>query len=181
MQLQHVIYSQQFTVPLIMELFDRTGRMTKIVARGGTKDYENKIMASLFYSPSTRTDSHLNPQCIVLAAKSYPQNMLKNSLQKLKEKDSRIPSKSSVNTAMSLCLGIPSKAVQKKLQRYLMCILLMPAMATMGNIRHRPCWIYTQSIMNAKHWMAYLLPLWVRLTGAELSARLPIFSANSSE
>lgn len=55
MQLQHVIYSQQFTVPLIMELFDRTGRMTKIVARGGTKDYENKIMASLFYSPSTRT------------------------------------------------------------------------------------------------------------------------------
>jgi len=38
-----------------MELFERTGTMKKIVARGGTKDYENKIMATMFYSPSTRT------------------------------------------------------------------------------------------------------------------------------
>jgi aspartate carbamoyltransferase catalytic subunit len=38
-----------------MELFDRTRQMEKIVARGGTKDYAGKIMASLFYAPSTRT------------------------------------------------------------------------------------------------------------------------------
>jgi len=38
-----------------MELFDRVSVMKKIVARGGTKDYENKIMASMFYAPSTRT------------------------------------------------------------------------------------------------------------------------------
>jgi aspartate carbamoyltransferase catalytic subunit len=55
MKLNHVVESQQFTVPLLMELFDRTNYMKKIVARGGTKDYENKIMVSLFYKPSTRT------------------------------------------------------------------------------------------------------------------------------
>ncbi len=55
MKLNHVIESQQFTVPKIKELFERTELMKKIVARGGTKDYENKIMANLFYKPSTRT------------------------------------------------------------------------------------------------------------------------------
>ncbi len=38
-----------------MELFDRTRQMEKVVARGGTRDYEDKIMATLFYKPSTRT------------------------------------------------------------------------------------------------------------------------------
>lgn len=55
MKLPHVIESQQFTVPLLMELFDRTRQMEKVVARGGTRDYANKVMASLFYQPSTRT------------------------------------------------------------------------------------------------------------------------------
>lgn len=55
MNLNHIIESQQFTVPKIMEIFERAKAMKKIVARGGTKDYENKIMASLFYKPSTRT------------------------------------------------------------------------------------------------------------------------------
>ena len=55
MHLNHVIESQQFTVPLLMELFDRTQQMEKVVARGGTRDYDDKIMASLFYKPSTRT------------------------------------------------------------------------------------------------------------------------------
>lgn len=55
MDLKHVVESQQFTVPKIMELFDRTNLMKKIVARGGTRDYDNKIMANLFYKPSTRT------------------------------------------------------------------------------------------------------------------------------
>jgi aspartate carbamoyltransferase catalytic subunit len=55
MKLQHVIESQQFTVPLLLELFERTRQMEKIVVRGGTRDYENKIMATLFYKSSTRT------------------------------------------------------------------------------------------------------------------------------
>ena len=55
MNLKHVIESQQFTVPLLMELFDRTRLMERIVARGGTLDYQSRILASLFYQPSTRT------------------------------------------------------------------------------------------------------------------------------
>ena len=53
--MKHILESQQFTVPTLMELFDRTNQMKKIVARGGTKDYEDKIMGTLFYKPSTRT------------------------------------------------------------------------------------------------------------------------------
>ena len=52
---KHVVESQQFTVPLLMELFDRSRLMERVVARGGTLDYQNRIMATLFYAPSTRT------------------------------------------------------------------------------------------------------------------------------
>lgn len=55
MNLKHVIESQQFTVPMLMELFNLADSMERIVARGGTGDYSNKIMASLFYEHSTRT------------------------------------------------------------------------------------------------------------------------------
>ncbi len=55
MKLNHVLESQQFTVPVLMELFERTAQMKKIVARGGTLDWRSKIMATLFYKPSTRT------------------------------------------------------------------------------------------------------------------------------
>jgi aspartate carbamoyltransferase catalytic subunit len=55
MKPKHIIKSQQFNVPSIMELFSVALQMEKIAARGGTQDYNNKIMASLFYEPSTRT------------------------------------------------------------------------------------------------------------------------------
>lgn len=55
MKLRHLIESQQFTLPLLMELFNRSRGMERVVARGGTLDYQNKIMATLFYRPSTRT------------------------------------------------------------------------------------------------------------------------------
>jgi aspartate carbamoyltransferase catalytic subunit len=54
-RLRHVVESQQFTVPLLMELFERSRGMERVVARGGTLDYQNRIMATLFYAPSTRT------------------------------------------------------------------------------------------------------------------------------
>src|ERR1035438_5865747 len=54
MSLKHVVESQQFTVPLLMELFDRSRLMERVVGRGGTLDYQNRILASLFYEPSTR-------------------------------------------------------------------------------------------------------------------------------
>jgi aspartate carbamoyltransferase catalytic subunit len=55
MDLKHIIESQQFKVPRLMALFERANMMKKIVQRGGTLDYQNKILASLFYAPSTRT------------------------------------------------------------------------------------------------------------------------------
>jgi len=55
LRLRHVVESQQFTVPLLMELFDRSRGMERVVARGGSLDYQNRIMATVFYAPSTRT------------------------------------------------------------------------------------------------------------------------------
>ncbi len=55
MKIQHVLESQQFTLPFLRELFQTADQMEKIVARGGTQDYNTKIMACLFYEPSTRT------------------------------------------------------------------------------------------------------------------------------
>src|SRR5256885_3838627 len=68
MRLRHVVESQQFTVPLLMELFNRSRGMERVVARGGTLDYQNKIMATLFYQPSTRTGFHLKLPCTDSAA-----------------------------------------------------------------------------------------------------------------
>jgi len=55
MKLKHILEAQQFTLPLIRELFDRTRGMERIVARGGSLDYQKRIMAALFYVPSMRT------------------------------------------------------------------------------------------------------------------------------
>jgi aspartate carbamoyltransferase catalytic subunit len=55
MKLHHVIEAQQFDVPTLLELFEITQKMEQMVARGGTSDYCNRIMATLFYEPSTRT------------------------------------------------------------------------------------------------------------------------------
>ena len=55
LKLRHVVESQQFTVPLLMELFDRSRGMERVVSRGGSLDYQNRIMATVFYAPSTRT------------------------------------------------------------------------------------------------------------------------------
>jgi aspartate carbamoyltransferase catalytic subunit len=55
MKLRHVVESQQFTLPLLMDLFSRSRGMERVVARGGSLDYQRHIMATLFYAPSTRT------------------------------------------------------------------------------------------------------------------------------
>jgi aspartate carbamoyltransferase catalytic subunit len=55
MKFSHVIESQQFTQPLLAELFERTRLMERVLARGGTRDYSDRVMATLFYKTSTRT------------------------------------------------------------------------------------------------------------------------------
>jgi aspartate carbamoyltransferase catalytic subunit len=55
MKLHHVIEAQQFDLATISHLFDVAGQMEQIVARGGIDDYRTRLMATLFYEPSTRT------------------------------------------------------------------------------------------------------------------------------
>ena len=55
MKLHHVIEAQQFNLPVLQELFDTALEMERIVGEGGTLKYEKRIMATLFYEPSTRT------------------------------------------------------------------------------------------------------------------------------
>ena len=57
MKLHHVIEAQQFDVPTLLQLFAVAERMEQVAARGGITDYQNRIMATLFYEPSTRTRS----------------------------------------------------------------------------------------------------------------------------
>lgn len=55
MNLHHIIEAQQFDMPTLLNLFDAAAQMEQAVARGGINDYHNRIMATLFYEPSTRT------------------------------------------------------------------------------------------------------------------------------
>jgi aspartate carbamoyltransferase catalytic subunit len=55
MKLRHVIEAQQFDLPTLAELFQAAEEMEKVVERGGTTEFQNRIMATLFYEPSTRT------------------------------------------------------------------------------------------------------------------------------
>ncbi len=55
MKLHHVIEAQQFDLPTISHLFEVAGQMEQLVARGGTDEHRGRLMATLFYEPSTRT------------------------------------------------------------------------------------------------------------------------------
>jgi aspartate carbamoyltransferase catalytic subunit len=55
MDLHHVIEAQQFDVPTLLRLMEITQDMEKVVSGGGTSQFYGRIMATLFYEPSTRT------------------------------------------------------------------------------------------------------------------------------
>jgi len=55
MKLHHVIEAQQFNPPMLHELFNTAMEMETIVAHGGILEFQKRIMATLFYEPSTRT------------------------------------------------------------------------------------------------------------------------------
>lgn len=85
MKIAHIIQSQQFTVPLIRELFERTKEMERIVRRGGTKDYERYIMASLFYAPSTRTRFSFESAMLRLGGKILSTEQAKEFSSEIKD------------------------------------------------------------------------------------------------
>ena len=55
MKLHHVLEAQQFDLATLAELFEVTRRMEDVVRGGGILDYQRRVMATLFYEPSTRT------------------------------------------------------------------------------------------------------------------------------
>lgn len=55
MKLHHIIEAQQFDLPTMHKVLETAAIMEQVVARGGMTDYQNRIMATLFYEPSTRT------------------------------------------------------------------------------------------------------------------------------
>jgi aspartate carbamoyltransferase catalytic subunit len=55
LDLRHVVESQQFDRPLLEKVFGVAAKMEELVAAGGSEELRGRIMASLFYEPSTRT------------------------------------------------------------------------------------------------------------------------------
>lgn len=55
MKLHHVVEAQQFDLSTLAELFHIAEKMEKVVEHGGVREFDNRIMATLFYEPSTRT------------------------------------------------------------------------------------------------------------------------------
>lgn len=55
MKLHHIIEAQQFDRAILTGLFERSREMETVVRRGGVTDFRSRIMATLFYEPSTRT------------------------------------------------------------------------------------------------------------------------------
>jgi len=68
MKLHHVIEAQQFDLPMISHLFDVAAEMEKLVVKGGTDEYRSRLMATLFYEPSTRTRFSFEAPCTGWAA-----------------------------------------------------------------------------------------------------------------
>lgn len=55
MKLHHVVEAQQFDQATLLDLLQAATEMEKLVARGGSDQFHTRIMATLFYEPSTRT------------------------------------------------------------------------------------------------------------------------------
>src|SRR5579875_3878602 len=55
MKLHHVVEARQFDRPTLLELFEASRCMEEVARKGGVTDYHQRIMATLFYEPSTRT------------------------------------------------------------------------------------------------------------------------------
>ncbi|HID96031.1 MAG TPA: aspartate carbamoyltransferase [Candidatus Latescibacteria bacterium] len=55
MKLHHVIKAQQFTRDLLDQIFSVAEEMEKVTLSGGSDILKGKVMATIFYEPSTRT------------------------------------------------------------------------------------------------------------------------------
>ncbi len=55
MKLHHILEAQQFDLPTLSRLFEISAEMENAVAQGGIHTHDGRLMATLFYEPSTRT------------------------------------------------------------------------------------------------------------------------------
>lgn len=55
MKLHHIIEAQQFDMATMLHVLGTAETMEDVVKKGGTSEYHSRIMATLFYEPSTRT------------------------------------------------------------------------------------------------------------------------------
>lgn len=53
--MNHILSTKQFTKQDLLELFEEARKMEKVVEKGGNDKMKGKIMATLFFEPSTRT------------------------------------------------------------------------------------------------------------------------------
>lgn len=53
--IQHIVKTQTFNRKFLAEVFDLSREMRKVAAAGGSQDLAGKLIAMLFYEPSTRT------------------------------------------------------------------------------------------------------------------------------
>ena len=67
--MHHILESQQFDKKLIAQIFDVAERMERVVDKGGDESLRTKILASVFYSISTRTRLSFEAAMIRLGGK----------------------------------------------------------------------------------------------------------------
>jgi len=53
--MRHIVKTQTFNRKFLEDMFDRSRRMRKVVRDGGDESLKGKVVATLFYEPSTRT------------------------------------------------------------------------------------------------------------------------------
>ena len=53
--MRHVLTAKQFSRSDLEFLMSEARKMDTILAKGGNRTYDDKILATLFYEPSTRT------------------------------------------------------------------------------------------------------------------------------
>ena len=150
MKLQHVIESQQFTVPLLMELFDRTRRMEKIVARGGTQDYEHKVMATLFYKSSTRTRFSFESAMYRLGGRVLSTENGKEFSSEIKGESLEDTIRIIANYSDVIVLRHTDEGAAKRAATVSPVPIINAVKETAASIPLRRFWISIRSIMNVK-------------------------------
>jgi len=87
MEIQHVLAADQFTRDDLDKILSRSTEMEEIIAAGGSKMCDGKILGALFYEPSTRTRLSFEVAMMRLGGKVVSETDVTFSSQTLKQKE----------------------------------------------------------------------------------------------